>query len=251
MLDLADFQAAFAAALSEGTDAIPIASAPAFAVYRNTSVKGAIEALRANYRTVACLLGEDMFADAAIAFVRHFPPRSSILAHFGEDFPDFLANSELPDGHNSLVAIAQLDRAATEAHLAADAQTLHPSRLTHLGPEDWMRVRLTLHPACRFSWFADSVPSQWLGLRDGLPIVDVLPGACSEGIVMTRPYGRVDSRLAGRDEFLFLDAVANGHSAAAAALEAMACTSQIDLAALFAQLIADGAFSTIEEFEDE
>ncbi|MGZ5715039.1 MAG: HvfC/BufC family peptide modification chaperone, partial [Caldimonas sp.] len=60
------FQRDFAAALlAEPAEAGAIAAQPGFAVYRNTVLRGCIDALAANYPTVAQLLGAEAFEGAA------------------------------------------------------------------------------------------------------------------------------------------------------------------------------------------
>ena len=71
---LAQFQDAFAEALFAPQDiADPVmrqlAAQPAFAVYRNTVMKGCIDALEANFPVVARLVGSEWFRAAAALHV--------------------------------------------------------------------------------------------------------------------------------------------------------------------------------------
>jgi hypothetical protein len=94
MSELGQFQDAFVAALAERT-AAPIAAwlpdgeaEPAgLAVYRNTIAKGCVDALAANFPTVASLVGDDWFRAAAALFAREHPPASAALLAYGEAFP--------------------------------------------------------------------------------------------------------------------------------------------------------------------
>lgn len=246
MPDLAEFQARFAAAILGAPDAPDFATAPQFAVYRNTAPKAAIDALRANYPTVARLLGASVFDGAALSFLHHFPPTSPILAAYGEPFPEFLADSELPEGLLFLPDIARIDRAATECHLAADAGILDPHTLAGIAPDQWTKISLTLHPACRFDWFDTGVASLWLAIRSACAASDRAPDARAEGIVLARPNGGVEARVIAYDEYLFLAALAEELSVGAAAMRALEASPGCDLAALFARLIGNGVFSKIE-----
>src|SRR5688500_18157832 len=119
MSDLATFQRAFADALmADGEPPTPFRS-QAFAVYRNTAARGAVEALRAAYPTVDMLVGEEMFTEVAIDYRRERPPFSPVLSDYGVDFASYLAQqpwtSELP----YLADVARLDRLWLEAFLAA------------------------------------------------------------------------------------------------------------------------------------
>ena len=64
-MQLSTFQDSFSAALlGQAADApwlSALESQPGFAVYRNTVLKGCIDALQANYPTVCQLVGDDWF----------------------------------------------------------------------------------------------------------------------------------------------------------------------------------------------
>lgn len=159
--DLAGFQDAFAAALldPEAPAQGPIAalvSQPGFAVYRNTVMKGCIDVLQANYPAVARLVGEEWFRAAAAVFVRAHPPRVPMLAEYGADFAQFLSSFEPAQDLPYLPAVAQLDRAWTEAHQAADAPALEATALAAFTPEQLAALHLVPHPAARWHWFADA-----------------------------------------------------------------------------------------------
>lgn len=85
---LAQFQDDFAQALLLPDAPLSLAIAamaaqPGFAVYRNTVMKGCIDALQANYVCVARLVGEEWFRAAAAVFVHAHPPVQPTLLHYG------------------------------------------------------------------------------------------------------------------------------------------------------------------------
>lgn len=70
---LADFrtqfvQALFSAEADAAREIAKLVAQPGFAVYRNTVIKGRIDALQANYPAVARLIGEEWFRAAAAIF---------------------------------------------------------------------------------------------------------------------------------------------------------------------------------------
>ena len=87
---LTSFQDAFAHALREPdaarADVAAIMTQPAFAVYRNTVMKGCIDALQANYPAVARLVGEEWFRAAAAIHVREALPADPALLRYGANF---------------------------------------------------------------------------------------------------------------------------------------------------------------------
>ena len=70
---------AFAEALADPRAPSPVADARGFAVHRNNRAFGLVEAMRAQFPAVARLMGREVFADAALAFIRQHPPRSPVM----------------------------------------------------------------------------------------------------------------------------------------------------------------------------
>ena len=139
---LARFQDDFARALLDPAQPAP----PAFAVYRNTVMKGCIDALQANYPAVAKLVGEEWFRAAAAVYVRDHLPRTPMLLEYGAGFADFLARFEPAAELPYLPAVARLDRFWTEAHAAADEPPLDARALAGAGPGTLGRAASA--PAC-------------------------------------------------------------------------------------------------------
>ena len=82
MPDLIDFQGALAAALAGDDRAMAPwvrGDAPGLKVHRNTSLKGAVDALESNFPAVAQLVGEEWFRAAAREFAVDSPPRTAAL----------------------------------------------------------------------------------------------------------------------------------------------------------------------------
>ena len=247
---LAAFQRRFAAALWAEPGALAIddiAGQPGFAVYRNTVMRGALDALAANYPTVVQLVGADWFEQAATPFVRAHLPRHGSLADYGEGFADFLDSSVTASELPYLPGVARLDRAWTEAHLAADAPVLAAAALARLAPEALLATALVPHPSARWLNF-ESVPAFtiWRRHRENLPLDD-LPWHGESGLFI-RPLGEVAWHAIGADAAAFLDACAEGLPFAAAVDRAR--RGQDDSAAAPASwlpvLVAAGAFTRLQ-----
>ena len=179
MPDLAEFQKAFAAAvLADGQPSHPFRSL-AFAVYRNTCARGAVEGLRAGFPTVDALLGADMFTQVALDYRREAPPSSPVLSDYGADFPTYLARqpwtSELP----YLADVARLDRLWLESFLAGGADTL-PKSVEGSS-------RIMLHPAARVAWLASPALTIWQAHRQPGGFEELEPDWREEGALFTRP----------------------------------------------------------------
>jgi len=246
-MPLSDFQECFSAALL-GDGQVPRApwlvaleSQPGFAVYRNTVLKGCLDALQANYPTVCQLVGADWFRAAAAVYAHTQPPPDGRLMDYGAGWCDFLAGfapaAELP----YLPAIAHLDRCWTECHLAADAATVDRAWLARQDPAALAGLRLKPHPAARWSW-CDEHPAYtlWLCHREGWDVPESLAWR-GDGGLLTRPHAEVTWRPLAHAGVAFMDACAQGHPLEAAATRALDTDPATDFSALIGSLLDAGA----------
>ena len=245
---LAHFQDAFARALL-ATEAVPddgvaaLTAQPAFAVYRNTVMKGCIDALQANYPAVARLVGEEWFRAAAAVYVRESLPADPTLLRYGADFADFLARFEPAAELPYLPGVARLDRFWTEAHAASDADALDPAAVARLAPEALARTVLRPHPAARWAWFAGG-PIYTIWSRNRAESahsgdLDLKP----EGALLARPRDAVEWIALDAAGCAFLDDCAAGETLADAAHAALQAQGDADLAQLMSSLLEAGVFS--------
>lgn len=257
-MTLAGFQDAFATALlaPEFTPELEaLVSQPGFAVYRNTVLKGCVDALQANFPSVDRLVGEEWFRAAAAVYARTNLPRRPALIGYGENFADFLASfppaGELP----YLACVARLDRYWTEAHAARDEEALPAQAVAGLSREELARTTLRPHASARWAWFAEGpVYTIWrrnrvapdVAAKNGTPIE-----WCGEGGLVVRPHAVVEHLALDAAGCAFLDACAAGRELGAAALAAIASDPQTDLAQLMQRLLEVGAFGAMATHEHE
>jgi len=261
---LGDFQRAFAAALlaadTEPQDAAgplrELVSQPGFAVYRNTVATACVDALRAGYATVRALVGDEWFAEAALAFVRTHPPREPMLVDYGEGFAAFLTSFPPAEALAWLADVARADRFRTEAHCAADAAPIDAQRVARVGVERIGTARLRLHPSARWAWFdAGPIAAIWLAhcapasdaAVDGVPDVDLRgidwkPG----GLLVVRARDAVHGVALDRAACAFLDACGRAATIADAAGAALAADAAADLSAMMGALLEVGAFAELQ-----
>lgn len=247
---LSRFQDAFAAALvapraGASSEIAALTAQPAFAVYRNTVMKGCIDALQANFPAVARLVGEEWFRAAAAVHAREALPADSTLLRYGASFADFLARFEPATELPYLPGVARLDRLWTEAHAAPSQPALDPAAVAGLAPELLAAAVLRPHPAARWAWFAEGpVYTIWSRNRVDGPCdadLDWRP----EGALLVRPRDAVAWVALDAAGCAFLDTCAAGGSLGAAAQAALLAQSGADLSRLLACLLKAGAFGTM------
>lgn len=252
---LSHFQDAFSAALFQGDTvdgtsdpteikAIQALQAqPGFSVYRNTVLKGCIDALQANYPTVSQLVGDEWFRAAAAVYAHAAPPQNGLLMDYGQSFSEFLAQFEPAVALPYLTAVARLDRCWTECHLAFDAPALDADWLARQPLETLRTVSLQPHPAARWAW-CETHPAYalWQNHRKGAIAQDDLPWV-GDGGLLTRPRDAVTWRALSTAGVAFMDACASGLALEAAATAAITAEPSVDFAALITQLLNAGGLT--------
>ncbi len=248
--DLARFQDAFARTLLDSSappDAhiANLVSQPAFAVYRNTVMKGCIDAVQANFPAVTRLVGEEWMRAAAADYVRTAPPTDPALLHYGASFADFLAHFEPAAEFPYLPGVARLDRCWIEAHTATDENAIDPAVLAALAPERLANAILRPHAAARWAWFPGApIYNIWSGNR-GDAAFDSQPVWKADGVLITRPRNVVTWIELDAAGYAFMDACAAGLTVADAADAALATHGEVDFARMMSALMTAGAFGAI------
>ena len=244
------FQRDFTAALLGETTseaARRLAEQPGFAVYRNTVLRACIEALAANFPTVATLVGPEWFEDAAGLYARACLPRHGCLAAYGEHFPGFLEELESAAGLPYLRGVARLDRAWTEAHLAADAPVLEASALAGVAPEDLVDAVLVPHPAARWVGLPEApIFAIWRRHREQTSLGEDLAWQGDAGL-LTRPRDSVLWQSLPAPAEAFLAGCARGLPFAAAVEQAVPPQAEATgIDRWLPPLVAAGAFTRLD-----
>jgi hypothetical protein len=250
--ELARFQDGFARALLDDAAAahdaamLRLIAQPGFAVYRNTVLKGCVDALAANFPAVLRLVGEEWFRDAAAIFARQNLPQQPMLLDYGAGFVEFLAGfgpaAELP----YLASVAQLDRFWSEAHFARDEAPVDAAFIARLAPTQLAQLALRPHASARWAWFPTMpVRTIWQRNRQEQQIGDDIDWH-GEGVLIVRPRGVVDSVVLDEAGCAFMDACAGGGTVLAAAQAAARVDSDVDFTRLAEALLSAGAFAAPE-----
>jgi hypothetical protein len=238
----------FAAALLDPAAARPAGlrgpgGAPAgrrFDVYRNNVAVSLREALGAGFPVLRKLLGAEFFDAMAGIFLRAHPPRSPVLAAWGDELPAFLATFP-PVAHLPyLPDVARLELALRASYHAADAAPLEAGALAALPADRMAMLRFGFAPAVRH-------------LRSDWPVVSIWRANTDPAAPPPRPSGEAAVILRpGFDPLPHL--LPAGCGAVLAALMAGATLGEVsnlatesDISALFGLLLAGGALTSATE----
>lgn len=244
---LREFQADFRRAMLADAPGIEAAFAPGripvaagLRIYRNTVFAKLGDALSDLYPVVKLLVGDGFFAYAAHEFVRHHPPRTPVMAEYGQAFPSFLANFPPAADLPYLADVARLELARHQALNAADRAPLRPDAFKAVPPESLADIALSLHPSLRFVDSPYPVDAIWEAHRDGkAPDREVsLPDRAAR-LLIARPEGAVSILSVEPATYDFARALDRGLTLGAAYAETGA---QWDPQSFLADLIGFGAF---------
>lgn len=205
-------------------------------VYRNSVVRAAINVLGDNYPAVRAMSGDGNFAALAKAYWTAHPPRDGVMARYGSGLADFMTTHAPPGMPSILPDIARLDRAWTEAHLAADAGVLSHGDLAGADPERLAALSLRLHPSVRLMLPRRAVHASWAAARFEGRMVPAGPDN-GETVLVWRPGHEVHHRVLDPLEAALLHQLAAGVTLALAA-ERAGCGIET-----FIRLLKDGVFA--------
>lgn len=216
------------------------------AVHRNNVLVSLVDALADTFPVVQQLVGDTFFRAMAAVFVRQSPPRSSVLAHYGQDFPAFVAQFEPAQALPYLADMAQLEAARVRAYHAADAEPVSAAAigLAFGSGERMGELRPALHPSVCALASAHAVVTLWAAHQgEGeMPLVDI---DSPENAIVLRDGLDVLVLPAPAGAVVFVRAVLQGCNLGAAAASAADAEPGFDLTATLTLLLAHGALVSL------
>ena len=242
---LAPFESAFAKALLDSKQPIPVGiGAPdavtrRLAVHRNNMIAGSVNVLKGRFPVVEKIVGEEFFGAMAGAFVLECPPRSPVLASYGDELPEFIATFAPAHNLAYLADVARLEAAHTRAHHAADVAPLDATAFATLDSSAVSSVRLKLHPSVEIVHSPHPIVTIW-AMNSGALTLAPIEDWRGEDALVARPHLEVEVRLLLPGGAAFLHALAAGRPVGAAAEWALAECPQFDLTGNLAGLIGWG-----------
>jgi hypothetical protein len=181
------------------------------AIYRNNLREGFRKALALEFPVIERLVGEDYFRQLALSFLAEHPSRAGDLHPIGEPFAQFLHSRFEGTPYAYLSDVATLEWAYQQSLVAADAPPFDVATLREIPPEDYGRLRFTLHPACGLLQSPYPVVRIWaMNQPDatGDEVVDLSSGA--DFVLLRRAAEGVEMRRITAADFAILDAFFKG-----------------------------------------
>lgn len=159
-----------------------------FDVYRNNVIVSLIDALANTFDVVQQLVGEPFFRAMAREFLRDPVnlPASPVLAHYGEDFPKFIAAFEPASSLPFLSEVARLEWMRLQALHAADeapAESEYLSTRNESVPTS-APVKLSFHPAAALFISGYAAVSIWAAHQGLKKLADVIPNQPEQALIL-------------------------------------------------------------------
>jgi hypothetical protein len=240
----AGFESLFACALLDAGAPVPGAiaapeaptAARRFAVHRNNVVSSLVNALRSRFPATEKIVGGEFFAAMARSFATAKPPRTPLLARYGDEFPAFIAAFAAARELPYLADIAELEAARTRAYHAADAVPVDARTFAALDGNTVGGLRIALHPSAEIVRSPHPIVTIW-AMNSGERPLAAIEDWCGEDALVVRPDLDVEVRTLPPGGAAFLLALAAGETFAKAAEAALADSAGFDLAGNLAGLI--------------
>ncbi len=195
-----------ALAPSRGNDARIAASV---AVYRNNVRSAYLRVLQDAFPVVLRLVGDGFFRYMAHEYFHAHPPKSPLVARYGDRLPQFLEKFDPAGGLPYLPDIARFEIAWLEAYHAAEAAPLRPDELLGLIGDNSDRARLVLHPSARLLSSPHPIHAIWRHNREKREEPLRLQPR-GEQILILRPEGEVKVEAINLTTFQAIKAIAEG-----------------------------------------
>lgn len=217
-----------------------------FAVYRNNVLVSLIDALADTFPVAQELVGETFFRAMARLFVHQEPPRSRVLALYGESFPAFVENFAPAASVPYLADVARLEMLRVRAYHAADGAALPADAMAQaLAQTDALaELLLGLHPSVGLLRSRYAVVSLWAA-HQGVGELSAVDHARPENALLVRPALEVELLRLDTGTSALVAALQRGTPLGPAVAQASQADADFDLVSSLALLIRSHAISSI------
>jgi hypothetical protein len=199
-----------------------------------------VAVLRQKLPATTWLVGPDLVAAAARAYVRLHPPQTPCIADFGDAFPAFLADFDHAARIPYLQSFAELELALGRVSISIDSAPLTWADIASVGGEVLLDVRLTMQPGLHYlrsSWAVDSLIKMYLADSE------------SESFILAEEETLIEIRGARGSlwierldpaKFCFRSALRHDRTIGDAADEALGCNDAFDAGGALRELVQSG-----------
>lgn len=199
-----------------------------------------VRAVCEKFPATAWLIGADVVADAARAYVRMYPPRRPCIAEYAEGFPAFLAGHERALALPYVQSFADLERHVGQVSISIEGPPMTWSEIAAVGSDALLSARVALQPGVRYlraAWAVDQLMTMFL--RDAAPEEFLLTSA-DTCIEIRGARGALHVASIDPAAFVFRSALRDGRPLGEAAETALDGDSAFDAGKALMELVTAG-----------
>eukprot|EP01037_Dinobryon_pediforme_P007705 gene7709-7766_t len=216
-----------------------------FAIYRNNVMVSLMDGLAAKFTTLRALVGETFFQAMARIYTVSHPPKSRLMADYGEDFPDFIEGFAPANCVPYLADMARLELARVSAYHAADGRACTAADFAALDHDILFDITVVPHPSAQILSSKFAIFSLWAAHQGALDIGNVDPEV-PESVLICRPALDVEVTHLPVGVAEFLAALSNGQTIGEAVAMALAAQEHFNLGTAFQILVGTGVVSKLK-----
>jgi putative DNA-binding protein len=204
------------------TSSARLSAAQHLAIYCRSYHARLLQCFQSMFPSLLYALGEDLFSRFAFDYLQHYPPQSYTLDQLADGFPRHLAETS-PNANAALdqreswpdfiIELATLELAFLKVYdgPGIEAQLLPESRtMGALSAEHFLALRPVPAPCLRLFTFRYPVRDYFLAARH--KEMPQLPAPAETFVAMTRRNYRVALHELTSSQYVFLEALSDGHT---------------------------------------
>ncbi|MFT3741714.1 MAG: DNA-binding domain-containing protein [Gammaproteobacteria bacterium] len=176
-------------------------------IYRDGYALRLLEALEQTYGVLRKLIGEEQFEAYGRAYIAQYPSHHFSIRMYSAHFSQFLQDQQVDAGW---VDMARFEWAIGETLDAADAPHLTFAELSHVQPEAWASLTLSIHPSKQIQSFDYPVAQLWLAVHHKQPYPALEPAPQPVSWVIWRYQQRALFRELSHQQLWMIEAIESG-----------------------------------------
>lgn len=217
----------------------------ALAIYRNNVMSSLLEVLASTFSVVQQLLGEELFNQCAIGFIRHNLPQQADLANYGKSFPNFLSQNEALKEYPYLANVAEIELACREVFCANTESPLDTKKISKLTDEETAQLKFQLlgnKKLLYLEWPADDI---WLAHKQLAEIPEMELKPHPTNLLISNERGEVEIARLEEDFAFFLSNLALGQILSLAADKTLKKFPNFNLSNALSSILSKQLFKNI------
>jgi len=151
-----------------------LSAADGLMIYHNAYRSRLLSVMREDFPALHRWMGDDSFAQLAMAYISAWPSRHFSLRWLGEKLPEFIRGYIAEPQRSPMIELATLEWAFTLAFDAPDTEPLSLDMMSRFSADDWVNLRVYLTPSVRWLQLQHNTVGMWVAAKAEADIPDVV-----------------------------------------------------------------------------